>query len=436
MANRMAVEQGAGAAAADRGAGGERKLLVLDTAFTYEAVRERGLEATITCRDLRGYFSHVWSVHPFATLLTSDAWGPRYGRHERHEISPAHTVIEGKVGRFAWLRAIFPLNFLLSQASLFLALVRLIRRERVSVIRAGSPLYVGLLAWALSRTCSIPFVIRIGANHDKIFQSTGIPMEPRLMRSRRVEKIVERFVFRRADLVAGANQDNLDFALANGARAEAATLFRYGNLIDARHFADPEERSGDGSCLGRLGLKPGRFLLFIGRLEAPKHPEDVIRVLAMVRSRGHDVKLLLAGSGRLQGDLERLAEMLDVKGAAVFAGNCRQGDLAQLVPAAAAIISPHTGRALAEAALGEAPIVAYDIDWQGELIETGVTGELVPHRDWEAMGAAVLRYLEDPAYARRMGKAARERARAMLDPLKLDEHEQLEYEALLRRWKR
>src|SRR5947208_12743681 len=109
---------------------------------------------------------------------------------------------------------------MLSQMDLFLRLAGLIRRERISVIRTGSPLYIGLFAWGLSRVTGIPFVIRVGANHDKYFQTTGQPLEPRLMRSRRIEKLVERFVLRRADLVAGANQDNLDFALANGARPE------------------------------------------------------------------------------------------------------------------------------------------------------------------------------------------------------------------------
>ena len=46
-------------------------LLVLDAAYTLEMIRERGLESSITCRDLDGYFAHVFSVHPFATLLTS-----------------------------------------------------------------------------------------------------------------------------------------------------------------------------------------------------------------------------------------------------------------------------------------------------------------------------------------------------------------------------
>jgi len=57
-----------------------RKLLVLDTAYTLEMIQQRKLQFSVTCRDLDGFFDHVWSVHPFATLLTSDAWGPRYGR--------------------------------------------------------------------------------------------------------------------------------------------------------------------------------------------------------------------------------------------------------------------------------------------------------------------------------------------------------------------
>jgi glycosyltransferase involved in cell wall biosynthesis len=408
-----------------------RKLLVLDTSYTFEAIRERGLEATIECRDLRGFFEHVWTVHPFATLLTSNAWAPRFGRPTTYRLSPVHTVIEGKVGRFHWLKWLFALNFLLGQIGLFLMLSRLIRNEGISAIRCGNPLYLGLFGWALSRTCNIPFVVRVGMNNDKIYETTGTPMEPRLMRNRKIEKIVERFVFRRADLVAGANQDNLDFALANGANPEKATIFRYGNLIDARHFTDPEGRPVNEEMLGRLDVERGKFILYIGRLEAPKHADDVVRVLARLRSDGLQVKAVLAGDGRLRPELERLAADLGIAASVVFAGNCTQEQLSHLVPAAAAVVSPHTGRALAEAALGAAPIVAYDIDWQSELIETDVTGVLVRHRDWNAMAEAAARFIADRSYAQTMGSALRERAIAMLDPLILDQHEQQQYRRLL-----
>jgi glycosyltransferase involved in cell wall biosynthesis len=83
--------------------------------------------------------------------------------------------------------------------------------------------------------------------------------------------------------------------------------------------------------------------------------------------------------------------------------------------------------------LAAPPVVAYDLDWQGDLVETGQTGELVPFRDMEAMAAAAVRLLRDPASARAMGAAIRKRALAMLDPAALNEHERSEYRKLLAR---
>jgi ubiquinone/menaquinone biosynthesis C-methylase UbiE len=93
-------------------------------------------------------------------------------------------------------------------------------------------------------------------------------------------------------------------------------------------------------------------------------------------------------------------------------------------------VSPHTGRALSEAALGGVPIVAYDVDWQSELIQTGETGELVPNLDWRKMGDAVERLLVDPKYAISMGGAVRNRALKMMNPAMLDLHERETYLSL------
>jgi len=409
----------------------ERKLLVIDTTNTFELIKARGTEDSVTCRDLDGYFAHVWSVHPVATLTTSEDWTPRFGPPVEYRLNERHVFIEGKAGRFPALRRFFLLNFLIAQAGMFLALHRLIRRERISVIRAGDPLYTGLFAWALARLAGIPVVVRVGANHDKVYETTGELIMPRLFRRRRFEKIAERFVFKHADLVAAANRDNLEFALANGARRERATIFAYGNLIDRRHFTDPDERHVDPALVRELGLEPGRFLMLISRLIPSKYPEDAVRVLARLRERGHDLKVLIVGEGPDQPSLQALADRLGIGERLVFAGNRHQEWLARVIPNAAAIVSPITGRSLAEAALGAAPIAAYDVDWQSDLIETGVTGELVPLRAWEAMAASVERFLAAPDYARRMGRAVRERALAMLDRRQLDEHERRQYSELI-----
>ncbi len=249
---------------------------------------------------------------------------------------------------------------------------------------------------------------------------------PRLFPWGRLEEWVEGFVFRRADLVVGANTDNLQFAIESGADPAKATLFRYGNLIHPIHFGDPVARPWPE------GVPSGvKYLLYVGRLAPVKHADDVIRVLAHVRRQGQEVEALLVGDGPQRAELGRLAEELGVARYVVFRGNKNQEWLASAFSHAEAVVSPHTGRALTEAALGGAAIAGYDIDWQAEVLKHGQTGELVPFGDWRALAASTLALLSDRAYARRLGDAARALVREMMDPDKLDAHEREQYDRLI-----
>ncbi|MBK9431502.1 MAG: glycosyltransferase [Sphingomonadales bacterium] len=406
---------------------GKASLLVLDASYTLEMIKERGMENSVTCRDLDGFFRHVWSVHPFASLLTSESWSPRFGKPVWHDMGPRHTFIEGKVGRFSWLSFLFPVNFLIGQIGLFLSLWALIKREDIRVIRVGDPLYLGLFGLALKAVTGVPMLIRINGNNDKVRENTGRAMYPRFFRTAAVEKKVERFVLPRADMIAAPNQDNVDFAVASGANPEFTTIFRYGNLLAPEHLQLPAERARTKLCSNDWGLNQGKFLLCIGRLEPVKFPDDAVRILSAAIKAGHDVKLFFAGDGDMRADLLALGKELGVGDRIVFGGNQNQKSLSQLNAHTACVISPLTGRALSEAALGGAPIAAYDLDWQSDLVETGRTGELVLFRDVDAFGAAVCRLLTDKDYARKMGMGARERAREMLDPEVLDAHERAEY---------
>ncbi len=412
----------------------QNKLLVLDTSYSLEDITKRGIISSVTCRDLEGYFKHVYTVHPFASIVTTPQWAKQYGKPDWHILNAAHTFIEGKIGRYEFLKWIFPLNFLIGQAGLLFSLKRLIKKEKINVIRVGDPLYLGLFGWFLSRLCNIPFVVRVGGNHDKVFESTGQPIQKRLFLNRRIEKKVERFVLSRAHLVAGANQDNLNFALANGAKKEYSTIFRYGNLLFEGHFTDPEKRNEGQSLLNEQGIKPNNFLLYIGRLEKVKHPDHVVQALAVLRAKGFDVKALLVGGGTMTEELTAMAAGLGIQEYVVFAGNQNQDWLSRVIPLASMVLSPHTGRALSEAALANVPIVAYDIDWQAELIENEVTGLLVTYPNIEEFSNAALRFLNDKPFAGKMATALRIKAMDMLDPKKLNAHEIDEYEKLQQRY--
>lgn len=401
---------------------------MVDGSYTYETIARLGLEQSVFARDLDGFFRHVWSVHPFGDVSTPAG---ESGAPDLHELNPRHSFIQGRPGGFRFLERVFPLNFLIGQADLLQRLRRLVRREGITLVRAGDPLYMGLFGWILAKSCGIPLVVRINGNNDRLRTNTGQPLYPRLLRSIAIEQAIERFVLKRTDLVVAPNQDNLDFAIAKGANPHRAAIFRYGNLIAPGHLVEPSQRACDPAVFDKLGVEPRRYLLCVSRLQKLKFPDDAVRVLASARRAGHDVKLVLAGEGPMREELENLAAELEVTEWVVFAGNLRQDALQQLNAQAAAVISPLTGRALSESAMGGAAIAAYDLDWQSDLIETGVTGELVPFRDAEALGAAVVKFLDSPDYAGAMGRAVRERALEMLDPDKLNAFERETYANLL-----
>lgn len=394
----------------------KRHMLVLDTAYSWKILNERNIASIVIGRDNQGWFDHIWTVHPIAGLLEPEDSPERYGKPVFHALAPRHTFIEGKLGRFAALRRFEKLNFLLAQMGLLLLLVRLARRERIQLIRSEESFYCGSMSWLLSRILRLPLLVGVWGNPGAQRRQTGRPLMPRLFKTVQQEERVERFVLHRADVVMIQNEDNRNYVLSRGVPRERTSLFRVGNVIERDHFVDPAERPDGSADLAEIGAADQPTALVVSRLQKVKLLDHVLRAARVLKDRGRFVLVLLAGDGPYGGELRLLAEDLGVVDRVRFLGDKDQEWLWRVVPKVSMVISPLTGRAMAETALGAAPIVAYDIDWHGELIETGVTGELVPHLDYEKMADAIERFLDDPVYARRMGDAARQRALEMMDP--------------------
>lgn len=392
------------------------KMLVFDSSHTSEIVFERQLTNWIVGRDLDGLFSHIWNVHPLDTILLPADSPRRFGPPESFELAPRHTFIAGRMERYPWLRSLMPLNFLIAQMSLMRRLRRLVRRENIQVIRADDSWYCGLLALYLARRTRRPLVIGVWGNPGAIRAATGRPLVPRLFRTIWVEELVERIVLRSADRVIVQNEDNRGFVLSMGVPAEKTRIFRLGNIVHEMHFADPAGRDDGRRDLTELGVDGADALLVISRLEPLKLVDDVIRMLGVMKDSSPRAKVVLAGDGTQRAELEALAESLGIADRVVFAGNRDQSWLARVVPHVAAVVSPLTGRALVEAGLGGVPLIAYDIEWHGEVVETGVTGELVPHRDYRALAKAAERVLADSDYRQRLGQNVRARLLEMMDP--------------------
>ena len=192
------------------------------------------------------------------------------------------------------------------------------------------------------------------------------------------------------------------------ARNTAARLARYNGLA-AEPLYHPPPLAG--------ALRPGPFgdyVLSVGRLEANKRVDLVVRALARAPST---VRLVIVGDGPLRGALEQTADAEGVGGRVTFAGPVDRGELIDLYAGALGVVFPpfdeDFGYITLEAFLARKPVVT-TVDAGGplEFVDDGVTG-LVAEPTADAIGAAIARLESNRAAAAALGGAGYERARTI-----------------------
>jgi len=144
-------------------------------------------------------------------------------------------------------------------------------------------------------------------------------------------------------------------------------------------------------------------VLFVSRLMPKKGCEYLLRAMAIVQAARPAVELTIIGDGPLRAQLEELAGSLRI--------NCRflgaqpadvvrkQLESARVfcVPSVTADNgdSEGLGMVFAEAQAMGVPVVSFEHGGIPEVVQNGVTGVLVPEKDYEALARGLLRYLTD-----------------------------------------
>ena len=170
----------------------------------------------------------------------------------------------------------------------------------------------------------------------------------------------------------------------------------------------------NGVALDDLGPAANRFedptVAYLGRLKKYKRIDLVLRAVALLRDRGMEVKLIVAGKGDARQALEEAARGLGVLDRVRFAGFVPDHEKRDILAGSwvHALTSPKEGWGIAsiEASACGTATVASDSPGLRETVRHGETGLLVPHGDVEALADALTRVLE-PGTRDRMGRAAR-----------------------------
>ncbi len=178
------------------------------------------------------------------------------------------------------------------------------------------------------------------------------------------------------------------------------------NGVDLQRYAtaQPFARWRDGTL----------NIFFVGRFESRKGLLYLLKSYRVLRKRGYNCRLLVAGSGPQEREVRRYIATRRLRGVELL-GRVSDEDKARYFATADVYVSPATGQesfgiVLLEAMAAGAPIVCSDIHGYKGVVRRGEQALLVPPRSVGALTEALSRVLDDAELRQRMSDSGRERA--------------------------
>jgi len=279
-------------------------------------------------------------------------------------------------------------------------LVRLLRELQPAVVHTRN---LGALEMALPAAwAGVP--VRVHGEHGwDTTDPDGTSLKCRLIR-RVYRPFVHRYV---------ALSRHLQRYLVDAVGVPADRIEQIYNGVDTQRF---QPAPGARAAIARSPFNDPNLWVVgtVGRLQAIKDQvllaRAFVRALELAPGAAARLRLLVAGDGPLRRQLQ---QVLDDNGHGALgwvAGE--RHDVPEVMRGLDAFVLSSRAEGISntilEAMATALPIVATAVGGNGELIDDGVTGRLVPSGDVDALARAMLDDMNDPTRARQRGLAARE----------------------------
>ena len=161
----------------------------------------------------------------------------------------------------------------------------------------------------------------------------------------------------------------------------------------------------------KLGITDKNFVCGIAaRLEHYKGHAYLLDTVKEISAAHPEIKVLIMGRGSEEETLKAKARELGIEDNVIFTGFIT--DLAPYYHVTDLCLNCSYGTEATSMALGEGmslsiPCVVTSFGGNPYMVEDGVNGYLVPIKDSHAMADAIVRIMEDPALAEKLGQGAR-----------------------------
>ncbi|MGY2933671.1 phosphatidylinositol alpha-1,6-mannosyltransferase [Bradyrhizobium sp. GM6.1] len=162
------------------------------------------------------------------------------------------------------------------------------------------------------------------------------------------------------------------------------------------------------------GAKNTPVVLTVSRLSSgdrAKNIDQMLRAIALLKTRIPTVRYEVVGDGALRGELEQLTRELGIEANVSFLGRLNDAELSQAYQRASVFALPSSkegfGIVYLEAWLRLLPVICSSFGASKEIISDGADGFVVDHRDPDAIANRLYELLTDSAVALRLGENGR-----------------------------
>ncbi|MFL5617208.1 MAG: glycosyltransferase [Gemmatimonadaceae bacterium] len=338
------------------------------------ALRDRGVDVTVSAPSAAG-------LAPFERVNGIPVHRFRYAP-DRYE-TLAYTGTMGAQVRDTMSGKIAMLSYLVNA---YRAARALTRRERFDLVHAHWWFPGGLVASALRRTTSLPFVTTLHGSDLRLATTfpLGRALFARVAKEGRAMTAVSTWLARGAEELAPA---------------QSVTVAPMPVLTDLFHPGESREPD---------------LLLFVGKLTEQKGLARLLRAMTRMRRRA---RLAVVGAGRVDDSaLRTMARELGLEERIEWLPLLTQPELAAQYRRAAVHVVPALDEGLGltavESLLSETPVVGFRSGGLPDIVPDGVAGRLVEPGDEQALAEALDVVLADADARRAMGATGRAHAEA------------------------
>lgn len=288
-------------------------------------------------------------------------------------------------------------------------LMKIVRAEQIDQIHCGRSLPEGWMAWMLKQGCGIPYVCYVHGeevNKNYVGRPTG------LLTSRQLRWMLKR-VLSDADGLIANSRSTKRILMDDWGLPESRIHLMYPG-VDGRWFVPMESNEAERRRLGWTGR---RVVLTVGRLDARKGHDQMIRALQRIRMSVPDVLYAIIGDGERREFLEALVEREGLMHHVSFLGEVEESTLLSCYQQCDLFVLPNRqvgndiegfGIVLVEAQACGKAVVAGDSGGTAETLWEPHTGRIVSCEDVHQLSSVVVELLTDPELRYRMGTAARD----------------------------